>query len=251
MGFVAGLLAGALSGLFGVGGGVILVPSLGLLLGLDQQDAQGATLAVLLLPVGLPAVLAYLKRVTIRWWLVAAIAGGFFLSVAPGAWVANALDGRQLRAVFAIFVVGVAIRMWQQAALPPDARPRGQGRRSDWHGVWIGALGGFLAGLLGVGGAIIMIPPLVSVVGLDQHEAQATTLAVMLPPIGLPGVLAYAHARHALPWGMLAIVAAGFLAGALVGARLAVRTRTAVLARAFSGFLVVVAVLLAWTTLRG
>jgi uncharacterized membrane protein YfcA len=243
MGFVAGLLAGALSGLFGVGGGVILVPSLGLLLGLDQQDAQGATLAVLLLPVGLPAVLAYRKRVTIRWWLVAAIAGGFFLSVAPGAWVANALDGRQLRAVFAIFVVGVAIRMWQQAAL--------QGRGSDWHGVWIGALGGFLAGLLGVGGAIIMIPLLVSVVGLDQHEAQATTLAVMLPPIGLPGVLAYAHARHALPWGMLAIVAAGFLAGALVGARLAVRTRTAVLARAFSGFLVVVAILLAWTTLRG
>lgn len=250
MGFVAGLLAGALSGLFGVGGGVILVPSLGLLLGLDQQDAQGATLAVLLLPVGLPAVLAYRKRVTIRWRLVAAIAGGFVLSVAPGAWVANALDGRQLRAVFAIFVVGVAIRMWQQAALPPDARPRGQGRRSDWHGVWIGALGGFLAGLLGVGGAII-IPLLASVVGLDQHEAQATTLAVMLPPIGLPGVLAYAHARHALPWGILAVVAAGFLAGALVGARLAVRTRTAVLARAFSAFLVVVAGWLAWTTLRG
>jgi uncharacterized membrane protein YfcA len=250
MGFFAGLLAGALSGLFGVGGGVILVPSLGLLLGLDQQDAQGATLAVLLLPIGLPAVLAYRKRVTIRWWLVAALAVGFFLAVAPGAWVANALDGQQLRAVFAVFVVGVAIRMWRQAGLPADADPGGRPVRSNWYGVWIGALGGFLAGLLGVGGAIIMIPFLVSVVGLDQHEAQATTLAVMLPPIGLPGVLAYAHARHALPWGMLAVVAAGFFVGALVGARLAVRTRTAVLARAFSVFLVVVAARLAWTTLR-
>jgi uncharacterized protein len=251
MAFVAGLLGGILSGLFGVGGGVILVPAIGLLLGLQQQDAQGVTLAVLLLPVGLPAVLAYRRRVTIRWRLVGALIAGFVVAVAPGAWLANALDPRVLRGVFAVFTAGVAVRMWRQAVRAVAPEERRAPPASDWNGLWIGALGGFLAGLLGVGGAIVMIPFLVSVVRLDQHEAQATTLAVMLPPIGLPGVLAYAHARHALPWGTLLLVAAGFLVGALLGARLAVRTRTATLARGFAVFLVAVSVMLAWKALQG
>jgi len=252
MAFAVGLLAGLLSGLFGIGGGIVLVPLLGLLLGLGQQDAQGVTLAVLLLPIGLPAVLAYRKRVTIRWWLVAALVAGFVVAVAPGAWVANALDGRQLRGVFALFVLIVAWQMWNRlprgASGPVEASTS---TRSDCNGIWIGALGGFLSGLLGVGGAIVMIPFLVSVLRLEQHEAQATTLAVMLPPVGLPGVLAYAHARDSLPWATLAIVAVGFAAGALGGAKVAVRMRTVTLARAFALFLVAMAARLAWTSLRG
>jgi hypothetical protein len=252
MAFAVGLLAGLLSGLFGIGGGIVLVPLLGLLLGLGQQDAQGVTLAVLLLPIGLPAVLAYRKRVTIRWWLVAALVAGFVVAVAPGAWVANALDGRQLRGVFALFVLIVAWQMWNRlprgASGPVEASTSA---RSNWNGIWIGALGGFLSGLLGGGGAIVMIPFLVSVLRLEQHEAQATTLAVMLPPVGLPGVLAYAHARDSLPWATLAIVAVGFAAGALGGAKVAVRMRTVTLARAFALFLVAMAARLAWTSLRG
>jgi uncharacterized membrane protein YfcA len=252
MAFAVGLLAGLLSGLFGIGGGIVLVPLLGLLLGLGQQDAQGVTLAVLLLPIGLPAVLAYRKRVAIRWGLVAALVAGFVVTVAPGAWVANALDGRQLRGVFALFVLVVAWQMWRRvpggAAGPLEPRAVARG---DWNGIWIGALGGFLSGLLGIGGAIVMIPFLVSVLRLEQHEAQATTLAVMLPPVGLPGVLAYAHARHSLPWAILAIVAAGFAVGALGGAGVAIRMRTVTLARAFALFLVAMAVRLAWASLRG
>ncbi|MEI7703006.1 MAG: sulfite exporter TauE/SafE family protein [Deltaproteobacteria bacterium] len=252
MGFVAGMLGGLLAGLFGVGGGIILVPALGLLLGLGQQDAQGVTLAVLLLPIGLPALLAYRRKVEIRWRLVGAMIGGFVVTVAPGAWAANDLDARQLRGIFAGFVVIVAVRMWRRgrgdARSEPVAVPV---RPSDWNGVWIGALGGFLSGLLGVGGAVIMIPFLLGVMRLDQHEAQATTLAVMLPPVGLPGVLAYAHARHALPWVIMAWVAAGFLVGALAGAQLAVRMHTRVLARVFAVFLLGVAARLAWATLAG
>ena len=252
MAVAAGLLAGLLSGLFGIGGGIVLVPLLGFLLGLGQQDAQGVTLAVLLLPIGLPAVLAYRKRVAIRWRLVGALIVGFVLAVAPGAWVANAMDGRQLRGVFAFFVLVVAWQMWRRASGGARGTPMaGAATASDWNGVWIGALGGFLGGLLGVGGAIVMIPFLVSVMRLDQHEAQATTLAVMLPPVGLPGVLAYAHARHALPWDLLGTVAIGFAVGALGGAQVAVRMRTGPLARAFALFLVAAAARLAWTAFRG
>jgi uncharacterized membrane protein YfcA len=250
-GLAAGLAGGLLSGMFGIGGGIVLVPLLGLLLGLQQQEAQGVTLAVLLLPVGLPAVLAYRKRVAIRWWLVAALVTGFVASVGLGAQVANAMSDRVLRVLFAIFVVAVAVQMWRvQGARPPATPPGTAASPSSLNGLWIGAIGGILAGLFGVGGGIVMVPLLVLAVRLEQHEAQATTLAAMLPPVGLPGVLAYAHARGTLPWFLMGMVAVGFAAGALAGARIAVRTPTGNLTRAFVLFLLVVAGGLAWAALR-
>ena len=247
-----GLTGGVLSGIFGIGGGIVLVPMLGLLLGLSQRDAQGVTLAVLLLPIGLPAVLAYRKRVVIPWRLVAALIAGFVAAVGPGARLATGMDGRLLRATFSVMIVLVAVRMWRQATgraapAPPQAAPG----PSAWNGLWIGAIGGFLAGLLGIGGGIVMIPLLVAAMRLDQREAQAVSLAVMLPPVGLPGVLAYARAGDSLPWAVMALVAAGFAAGALAGARVAVGARTTTLARAFALLLVAVAARLAWNSFRG
>ena len=61
-GLGTGLCGGLLSGLFGIGGGIVMVPLLGLVLGLDQHRAQGATLAAMLLPTSLPAVLEYRRR---------------------------------------------------------------------------------------------------------------------------------------------------------------------------------------------
>ena len=250
-GLATGLAGGLLSGMFGIGGGIVLVPLLGLLLGLQQQEAQGVTLAVLLLPIGLPAVLAYRKRVAIRWWLVAALVAGFVASVGLGARAANSIPERPLRVLFATLLVAVALQMWRaQGNRPSSARRSGTGHSSNLNGLWIGAIGGFLAGLFGIGGAIVMIPLLVLVTRLEQHEAQAVTLATMLPPIGLPGVLTYAHARGTLPWVLMGMVVVGFAVGALAGARLAVRTRTGPLARAFAAFLLVVAAGLAWTALR-
>jgi uncharacterized membrane protein YfcA len=250
-GLAAGLVGGLLSGMFGIGGGIVLVPLLGLLLGLKQLEAQGVTLAVLLLPVGLPAVLAYRKRISIRWWLVTALAVGFVASVGLGARAANAMSDRPLRVLFAIFVLAVAAQMWRvQSGSAPGIPPGTAASSSSLNGLWIGASGGFLAGLFGVGGGIVMVPLLVLAVRLDQHEAQATTLAAMLPPVGLPGVLAYAHSGGRLPWMLMGMVAGGFAAGALAGARIAVRTRTGRLTRAVALFLIAVAGGLAWTALR-
>lgn len=245
---ISGILGGLLSGAFGVGGGVVLVPMLALALGLGQHEAQAVALAVMLLPIGLPAVIAYQRRFPIRWRLAGAIALGFLPAVALGSRVATGLPDRPLRILFTLFLLAVAWRTWNVGrAAEPARQPV---TRSAWHGLWIGALGGALAGLFGVGGAVAMIPFLVGTMGLSQHEAQGTTLAAMLPPIGLPGVLVYARSGGGLPWGVMAAVAAGFLAGAFGGAELAARTGSRRLARFFALFVLASAAAMAWRTLR-
>ncbi len=248
-GLAGGLVAGMLAGVFGVGGGIVLVPLLGLLLGLDQHAAQGVTLAVLLLPLGLPAVVSYHRRAPLRLGLVAALVTGFVAGVGGGAQAAAVLPDRPMRLLFVAFLIVVAVTGWRASFATVQRGTRAQG--SAWHGLWIGALAGALSGLLGVGGGLVMLPLLTGVVGLDRHEAQGTSLATMLPPVGLPGVLVYARSQGGLPWPLVAALAAGFAAGALAGARVAGRTRAAWLTRAFSIFAGAVAASLAWKAARG
>jgi uncharacterized membrane protein YfcA len=251
---LAGLVAGFLSGVFGIGGGVVLVPMLALVLGLGQHDAQGMTLAILLLPVGLAAVIEYHRAGHVRWRLVAPLVAGFLAGVWIGSEAATAVAERPLRLGFVAFLVAIAIRNWRAGGTAPAAggvAAAGVGT-SRWvvvHALWIGAAGGASSGLLGIGGAVLMIPLLVAVVGLTQHEAQGTSLAVMLPPVGLPGVLVYSSARGGLPWLVVGCVAAGFLLGGALGARLVRRVAGPALVRGFALFQLTVAAGLLWRAL--
>lgn len=247
----AALFAGLLSGIFGIGGGVVLVPLLGLILGLDQHDAQGVTLAILLLPIGAAAVREYHRAGAVRWPLVTPLVAGFLVGVWLGSEGATRIPERALRVGFVLFLVVVAARNWRGAARPASAAARTAQPHMLRHALWIGAAGGVASGLLGIGGAVVMIPAMVAFLGLSQHEAQGTSLATMLPPIGLPGVWVYARAQGGLPWGVMAWAAAGFLVGAAVGAKLAIRTRGPRLARGFALFQIGVAALLLWRVARG
>jgi uncharacterized protein len=104
-----GLSAGVLSGVFGIGGGVIIVPALIYLAGFRQHVATGTSLAVLLPPVGLGAVLEYYRHgnVNVHAAVVIAITvtvGGYF-----GAVLANRLSGPYLRLAFGVFVLGLGM----------------------------------------------------------------------------------------------------------------------------------------------
>jgi len=248
---VSGLVAGLLSGVFGIGGGVVLVPMLALVLGLGQHDAQGMTLAILLLPVGLAAVIEYQRGGHVRWQLVAPLIGGFLAGVWAGSVGATAVAERPLRLLFVAFLVVLAIRNWRAAARSrgASAAPTARTRHAVLHALWIGAAGGVASGLLGIGGAVLMIPLLVAVLGLSQHEAQGTSLAVMLPPVGLPGVLVYARAQGGLPWLVVGCVAGGFLLGGALGARVARRVAGPALVRGFAVFQLTVAAGLLWRAL--
>jgi uncharacterized membrane protein YfcA len=250
---LSGLVAGLLSGVFGIGGGVVLVPMLALVLGLGQHEAQGMTLAILLLPVGLAAVIEYHRAGSVRWRLVAPLIGGFLAGVWLGSVGATAVAERPLRLGFVAFLVVLAVRNWRASGKdrrdgPAPAAPAAPGRIA-LHAVWIGAAGGLASGLLGIGGAVLMIPLLVAVAGLSQHEAQGTSLAVMLPPVGLPGVLVYASARGGLPWLVIGCVAVGFMLGGALGARVTRRLPGPALVRAFALFQFTVAAGLLWRTL--
>jgi uncharacterized membrane protein YfcA len=110
--FVAiGALAGALSGLFGIGGGVIIVPALIYLAGFEQHLATGTSLAVLLPPVGAGAALAYYRQGDVDVKAAAIIAVTLLVCAWLTAQVATRLSGPYLRLMFAIFVVGLGVSL--------------------------------------------------------------------------------------------------------------------------------------------
>jgi uncharacterized membrane protein YfcA len=110
---VIGLAAGMLSGLVGVGGGIIIVPALVYLLAFSQKQAQGTSLAILLLPIGIFAVLNYYKdpAVHLDIKIVALITLGFLIGSYFGSKLALFLPDITVKKVFAVFMLLIAIKM--------------------------------------------------------------------------------------------------------------------------------------------
>lgn len=239
-----GLMAGALSGFLGMGGGAILAPLLVLALGVDQHRAQGISLAALVPPVGLPALISYRRSgVLVRGGLVGLLILGFLGGALFGAWLAHRIPTRQLGWFFIGFLVVSAVRaLWSLRA--DHLEPPVSAEQPQWVGVPIGVVAGVMSGLLGVGGGIVALPLLRRFAGLGRLEAQATTMAMMLPPIGLPAVFVYASEQGGLPWALLIAVAVGFTIGTGLGAHWAGSAKPKLAALIYAGFLSLMAALL-------
>jgi len=100
-----GLTAGLLSGVFGIGGGVVIVPALIYLAGFTQHRATGTSLAVLLPPIGLAAMLEYYRRGDVDIHAAVVIAATVFVGGWLGARIAGRMAGPYLRLAFGVFVV--------------------------------------------------------------------------------------------------------------------------------------------------
>lgn len=105
---VLGLAAGVVSGLFGVGGAIVIIPGLVLLAKMDQHTANGTSLAALLLPVGLLGFLQYYKRNQVNLTYAALVAVGLLLGAFVGAKLAGTLSDVALRRAFGVFLLLVA-----------------------------------------------------------------------------------------------------------------------------------------------
>jgi uncharacterized protein len=96
----------------------------------------------------------------------------------------------------------------------------------------LGAVAGALSGLIGIGGGVIIVPALVFLFGLSQHEAQGTTLALLVPPIGFLAAWTY-YRQGYVHVQMAAYICVGFVLGSFLGAKLATNLSNVLLERTF------------------
>jgi len=106
-----GVVAGIVSGLVGIGGGIIIVPALVCLYGLSQHMAQGTTLALMVPPIGLLAAWSYYKQGYVNIPIAAYICIGFVLGSVLGAKIAIGIDDHVLKRVFGVVLILVALKM--------------------------------------------------------------------------------------------------------------------------------------------
>jgi uncharacterized membrane protein YfcA len=105
--------------------------------------------------------------------------------------------------------------------------------------ILLGLVAGVLSGLIGIGGGIIIVPALVFLFGMSQHNAQGTTLALLIPPIGILAAWTYYKAGY-VDLKVAALIAAGFFAGSLLGAKISTNISDATLERVFGTALILI-----------
>lgn len=239
-----GGIGGFLAGLLGVGGGMILVPFTAVLL-----EARGfppaqllqvaiATSLAMICFTSISSLRAHHQRGAVRWPLVVALSPGIVVGSVLGAQVASRLPGAVLSLVFGVFILMMATNMLRGGG--------GEGTR-EMPGRWVvGAVGGvigFVASMVGAGGAFLTVPFL-SAHRVPMHHAVGTSAAVGLP-VALAGTLGYVQAgwsASGLPSGTLgyiylpalAVLSVASVLAAPLGARVAHRMDTRQLKRAFA-----------------
>jgi uncharacterized membrane protein YfcA len=235
-----GGMAGLLGGLFGVGGGFLVIPLLGFFYGMDQQTAQGTAL-IMVVPNVLWAFSRYRRRFGVDERMAATIACSALIATYPAARLATGLDPRVLRLAFAVFLAtiaaAVAYSTWRGRVRVETGPTRA------WGWTWIvGVIGGAFSGFFGVGGAFVAPPLLTIFFGLRQLEAQGLGLA-LVSPSALLALLAYAGAGQ-VDWLVGFPLALGGIAAISGGVAFASRLPERRMRLAFCGLLLITAVLL-------
>jgi uncharacterized membrane protein YfcA len=174
---LVGVAAGLLSGLFGVGGGILVVPGLVLVAKMDQRVAHGTSLAAVL-PISMASLVTYWSQDHVDWSVGACLAAGAIAGAFLGTKLLHVLPHRTLAISFAVLLVVTGVRLF----LPLAADNRGV--LTVWTIVALVAIGvitGILAGLLGVGGGIVMVPAMMMLLGMPAAMAKGTSVAVIIP----------------------------------------------------------------------
>ncbi|MBD3940277.1 sulfite exporter TauE/SafE family protein [Microbacterium sp. NEAU-LLC] len=173
-----GLVAGVLSGLFGVGGGTVIVPFLVLFLHFDQRLAAGTSLAAIV-PTATVGVISYAVTGSVAWIPALLLAAGAVVGAQIGTWLLPRLSLTVLRWAFVGFLAAVIVSLF--LVIPSrDAELI----LTWWSGLALVVVGvgtGILSGLIGVGGGIIVVPVLMVLFGTSDLVAKGTSLLMMIP----------------------------------------------------------------------
>jgi len=174
---VVGVLAGFLAGLFGVGGGVLVVPALVIATSMSQRVAHGTSLAAVV-PISIASLAVYAAQGNVDWPVTLWLAPGAILGAILGTKLLHVLPQRTLGLLFAVLLVASAIRLF----LATDTT--GRSELSVLGVVSLLAIGvatGIVAGLLGVGGGVVMIPGMILLFSISPVLAKGTSAAVIVP----------------------------------------------------------------------
>ncbi|MEO5974171.1 MAG: sulfite exporter TauE/SafE family protein [Ilumatobacteraceae bacterium] len=213
-----GVIAGFLSGIFGVGGGILVVPGLTILARMDQRLAHGTSLAAIV-PISLASLITYWGHHYVDWPVTFWLACGAIVGSVLGTQLLAVTSRRTLGITFASVLIISAIRLF--------IATQGNGR-DELHAslffalIALGFVAGALAGLLGVGGGIVIVPALVVLFGIPSVIAKATSIAVIVPT-AIMGTIRNRTAKNvdlsaALIVGcagVISAIAGGFISAAL------------------------------------
>lgn len=246
---ILGLAAGILSGLFGIGGGIVLVPSLIVIFGMEILDANAISLASMLLPVGALGVWAYYKAGMINIKESLWIALGLFLGSFVGGELAINMNEVLLTKLYAGILFYIALSYFDIKSLFKKKQPIIDEIKPPikpiWGFVMVGLGAGVFAGLFGKGGGIIIVPMLITIFHYSPKAAAATSLAALQLPVGLPSVIIYANEGH-LNILFAALIALGILIGAYFGSKLAVKLPSKMFKKVYAVFLIIVAIFMVY-----
>ncbi|PLS28898.1 sulfite exporter TauE/SafE family protein [Bifidobacterium parmae] len=174
---VVGVLVGILSGLFGIGGGTVIVPAL-VWLGLTQRHAA-ATSMMAIVPTAVSGVASYAFEGDVDWIAALIVFCGMFVGGQIGSWLLSKLPELVLRWAFVVFLLFVMVN---QAMSNPSRDSRIVMSVGTVIGlIAFGVIAGVLAGLLGIGGGAICVPALSILFGASDLIARGTSLLAMFP----------------------------------------------------------------------
>lgn len=236
--FLLGGALGYISGMLGIGGGLLAIPLLVLGFGMEQQVAQGTAL-VLMAPNMVIGFLRYRQRNPITFRMAAllgigAIVVSYFASIAA-AHVSSGI----LRTLVAIFMIGLSANLvWRSYAHQDSGRQRSPAPHSMLP--LVGGIGGFCSGFFTIGGGVVVVPILTAFFGFTQTAAQGLALA-MLAPGSLVALATYGH-LGLVNWMVAVPMAIGSILTISHGVVLAHKLPEKQLRRAFAAVLFISAI---------
>lgn len=247
-GVALGLLAGMMSGLFGIGGGAVMVPLLVLWIALPQHRAHATSLAAIIVTAASGMARFAIGRggdSEVHYAAGLAIAAGAVAGAYLGAQVMHRLSPTRLRQGFAVLMVVVSLQML--FGFTPDGSAVAlSGPEAAVAYLLLGLAAGVLSGLMGVGGGVILVPAMVLLFGFTQHSAEGTSLLIIIPTAIVGSIR---HAKNGYTdWRLGMVLGTGGVIGAWLGASVALTLDADLLQRLFAIFLLLTGIHLLWTT---
>jgi uncharacterized protein len=240
---VVGLVGGALSALLGIGGAVITTPAIRLL-GAAPILAVGSTVPAIL-PGAISGSLRYSREGLVDWPLALGIGGTGAMFALLGAWTSQFVEGGILMVLTAVLMLWSGISVVRSGRVTAGSTTTGNGgpatrRPGPLLVLAVGASSGFVAGLLGVGGGIVVVPALTGPLGVPMKRAVASSL-VAVAIFSVPALITHAALGH-IDWRYALPLMIGVVPGARLGARLTLRQSDRSVRRWFGLLVVVLAV---------